>query len=62
MKREIKRQELKREILRLCSISIERNLDKRISEERDAGRDPMYLLEAILEHEEKRSKSESANS
>ncbi len=59
MRREVKRQELRAEILRLCSVSNEIRLEKLISEEREAGRDPMYLLEEILELEQKRNKSEN---
>jgi hypothetical protein len=60
MKREIKRQELKAEILQLTILSLERSLDRMIAEEREAGRDPMGLLETILRHEQAKSKGESA--
>jgi hypothetical protein len=59
MKREIKRQELKAEILRLTTLSLARSLDRMIAEEREAGRDPMGLLEAILRHEQAISEGES---
>jgi hypothetical protein len=59
MKREIKRQDLKAEILQLTILWLERSLDRMIAEEREAGRDPMGFLETILRHEQAISEGES---
>jgi hypothetical protein len=52
MEQEIKRQELKAEILRLTTLSLARILDQTLEEEREAGGDPMELLETILREEQ----------